>query len=656
MYLELVRRRKGRLAAALALGLALAGGAAGAETVHPVAPPERSLGEPVEVAPEDRDALAAPGTRFGAQSLSTLDPFDRLSVVDTYHCDYLASEGFLVDMDWDGDVGLCDAGTVSQTFHDDTLRRIHYFRAMTGLPGDVTFDATKNAKAQEAALIMSANCGLSHAPIAEHPGWSCLSADGDEAAGASNLALGNGGDHTGPDAVNGLIEDAFHAPVGHRRWLLHPPAVEMGNGGIPWIDPECSAAAIWVIGSYGPRPPTPEWVAWPNAGFVPHHLAFDRWSFSLVGADFDTATVTMTHDGGNVPLTVVHPTPSSPAAGFGDPAIVWEPTGIPATAPTGDATYQVTVSGIAGAAQSSYGYDVTLIDANDAGLPLALSGTTTPTVGVASPYSFAASGAPSGYTFRSRTLDATPWTEGAEPGDPNLWLDDTDASYDLVTTALAQTGTQSFHLAFPDFSEQVFEIDRDLLPEATSELGFAYRRRFSSTQNEIAAEVSTNGGLSWSSVWSTTGVCAGGCGSGDWDASWLSVSVPLAAWADTPIRVRFVYRTLGATFLGTSSSYGVFFDGISVSDAGALGGESLTPVSAGATEVDWTPPAEESYLLDLRGHLTCHDSAYGPPLEVTAMPEPHAFAALAASIAALTGLARGRRGRARCGRGAPTDA
>jgi hypothetical protein len=162
-------------------------------------------------------------------------------------------------------------------------------------------------------------------------------------------------------------------------------------------------ASVWVLGDYGPRPPSPEWVAWPNAGFVPYSLAFDRWSFSLVGADFDAATVTMTHDGGNVSLAIVHPTLSSPQASFGDPTIVWEPTGIASGAPNDDETYEVTIAGIAGAPQTSYSYDVTLMNPNDAGLPLGLSGSATPTVGVPNPYSFPASDATGGYTFRART-------------------------------------------------------------------------------------------------------------------------------------------------------------------------------------------------------------------------------------------------------------
>jgi hypothetical protein len=44
-----------------------------------------------------------------------------------------------------------------------------------------------------------------------------------------------------------------------------PPRCRDGNGRHPVRTP-CSAAALWVIGDFGPRPLPPEWVSWPNAG------------------------------------------------------------------------------------------------------------------------------------------------------------------------------------------------------------------------------------------------------------------------------------------------------------------------------------------------------------------------------------------------------
>ena len=50
------------------------------------------------------------------------------------------------------------------TFQDATALRVNYFRAMAGVSAAVTFSDALGAKAQQAALMMSANNSLSHFP------------------------------------------------------------------------------------------------------------------------------------------------------------------------------------------------------------------------------------------------------------------------------------------------------------------------------------------------------------------------------------------------------------------------------------------------------------------------------------------------------------
>jgi hypothetical protein len=255
---------------------------------------------------------------------------------------------------------------------------------------------------------------------------------------------------------------------------------------------------------------------------------------------------------------------------------------------------------------------------------------------------FSPSAASGGYTFRARAVNSAAWKEGAEVSDPNLWIDGTDPSYSVVTTGVPpQAGSQSFHFAFPSFSDQSLEIDRALLPSITSELTFHYRRRYSGLDNTMSAEVSTDGGTSWNAIWSENGVCGNSCGSGDWDATWQSVSVPIGTPAGQPVRVRFIYRPIGLTYLGTDpNAYGFFIDEVSVTDSGSLGAETLTQLAAGSSQVDFVPTAAETYLLDLQAHLECLDSSFGPAL--TVVPEPNFFASIAAGLLALAVLGRRR--------------
>ena len=292
-----------------------------------------------------------------------VDTANRFAVISFYRNTYLASQGWEGRMGWIGNIGACDAGTVSAAYHADTLRRINYFRAMAGLPGDIVFAAAKNADCQQTALTFSRNSAISHSPP---PSWHCWTWTGSNAASKANTAIGC----AGPDAIDMYMNDSGGDlyDVGHRRWLLYSCAAEMGNGGVPNTS-HAAAAALWVIGDFRPTPPAVPFVAWPPKGYVPYTVVYPRWSFGIPGAPlsaFDHATVTMTKNGAPMTARIVHPTGTSPAAGYGDPTIVWEPVGLPVGAPGPDVVYVVTIGNVAGVSPSSYTYTVRVVDPNDA--------------------------------------------------------------------------------------------------------------------------------------------------------------------------------------------------------------------------------------------------------------------------------------------------
>jgi hypothetical protein len=178
--------------------------------------------------------------------------------------------------------------------------RVNYFRAMAGVPAQIALSDAYNAKAQQAALMMSVNNQLSHDPPAT---WQCYTADGDQAAGSSNLALGI----YGWNAITGYIQDpgSSNGAVGDRRWILYPQAQTMGTGDVPSDSGGPASNELWVFdGRYGTsRPPVRDtFVARPPPGFVPYQVVFPRWSFSYPAANFSSAAVTMTLDGQNVSL------------------------------------------------------------------------------------------------------------------------------------------------------------------------------------------------------------------------------------------------------------------------------------------------------------------------------------------------------------------
>ena len=288
-------------------------------------------------------------------NVPAIDTSSRSAVVAAFYSAYNASEGFAVG--WDGNTANCVLGVNSTNHKEATLRRVNYFRAMAGLPGVVALDDTRSDKCIEAAMMMSAHGGLNHNP----PGtWTCYSADGAEAAGKSNLALGR----EGPGAVDLYMDDhgSGNEPVGHRRWILYPPQVVMGTGSVPARDGKSSANALWVLATFGARPPSPEFVAWPSPGYFPYQLLprlSSRWSFSRPNASFGGTTVSVTQNGTPLTVDIVSPT----ASGYGDNTIVWTVAGVPTTAPTSDRPYEVTLNNVLiDGSSRSFSYTVTVID------------------------------------------------------------------------------------------------------------------------------------------------------------------------------------------------------------------------------------------------------------------------------------------------------
>ena len=275
----------------------------------------------------------------------------RSTVVNDYVTNYLGSDVSLGELSWTGDAdsAVCNAGTISQLSQDRTLQRINYFRRLVGLPDSISFDTTLNRKCQEAALMMHANGTLNHNPP---PTWLCYTTDGKDAAGRANLSFGHS-----TNAITSYISDhgSSNYPVGHRRWILSSRAHVFGHGSTS------TKNVLWVIGNSTNPPPGLQFTAYPSPGFFPARLVMGRWSFSKIGATFDSTTITMTDAAGDTIDVTLEPLSYS----YGDPTIVWVPNITQLSLyDSVDVTYTVTVSKVdTGGGFLDYTYDVVVIQA-----------------------------------------------------------------------------------------------------------------------------------------------------------------------------------------------------------------------------------------------------------------------------------------------------
>lgn len=234
---------------------------------------------------------------------------DRLIMVQDYEKYFLGTQIPASNLAWDGDANNCFAGDISADARKKTLDRINYYRRLAKLPTEVGFDDSLTPMCQKAALMMHSNNQLSHDPDSS---WSCFSADGKQAAGKSNLALGA---HSSEAIALYMIDPgANNGPVGHRRWILYSRAKDFGMGSTN------RAHALYVIHNKVPTPEGLKYIAYPGPGYFPAPLLPIRWSLSVPGADFTGAEVLLKDATGTDLDLEVLPVKN----GFGDNTLVWE--------------------------------------------------------------------------------------------------------------------------------------------------------------------------------------------------------------------------------------------------------------------------------------------------------------------------------------------
>jgi hypothetical protein len=516
---------------------------------------------------------------------------------------------------WAGSLTTCAAGTTSAAFRDTLGLRINYYRAMAGVPAAVVLNGLWNAKDQQAALMMSANNNLSHTPPSS---WSCYTADGAEAAGKSNLALGN----YGPAAMDGYIEDYGdgNEAVGHRRWLLYPQTQTMGTGDVPPTTGHLSANATWILDGrfYDTRPAVRDaYVAWPPPGYVPYPVVFPRWSLSYDDADLSGASVSMTSNGVAIAVTT-YPVED----GYGENTLVWVPAGAsPAEPsvwpkPSGDTAYGVTVQNVVINGRAyRFDYTVRIMDPAVAGPDTVLptvSGTTSPAVAQTNAYSFNAVPGVQGHQWRRCQRAALTTTEGAETGLTG-WTAQTTPGYNPVVTDLRASGTSAFHLAHPAQEAQTLTWGKVLLPGAAGRLDFKSRLAWATPGQQARVQLSLDEGSSWQDVYTQNGT-------GEGDTSFVTRSVALAAFSGRAVLLRFRYEYLSGTYYNqTTSNVGWCFDDIFFSDVEELTASAVTDVATGSTDFTFVPSAATAYALMVRGKA--YDRFFlewGPALRVTA--------------------------------------
>lgn len=165
----------------------------------------------------------------------------------------------------------------------EELRTLMMYRAVVGVPyADMTLDRQQTAHALAAAMLLSKNDQLSHAPACP-PGFpQDIYQLGHTGAASSNIHMDTGGKGTA-ESVRGYMNDSDPGNIdrlGHRRWCINPSMKTTGFG--EYRNQSAVYSAMWSFDRT--RDMTKfdyDFIAFPARGLTPVDFLDADWAWNV---------------------------------------------------------------------------------------------------------------------------------------------------------------------------------------------------------------------------------------------------------------------------------------------------------------------------------------------------------------------------------------
>ena len=196
------------------------------------------------------------------------------------------------------------AGALSEQFLESGLTHLNFMRYAAGL-APVQLSDELNDSAQHGAVVMAANNVLSHYPTQPADMDSTFYNKGADATAKSNISMRSGYYNYNPlqSSTQGCMDDSSSssnlACLGHRRWLLNPPLLNVGFGYA-----KSTSGADYIATRVFDRSGSNisyDFIAWPASGNFPSNVfeADTPWSVTLNPKSYrapalDQLTITLT--------------------------------------------------------------------------------------------------------------------------------------------------------------------------------------------------------------------------------------------------------------------------------------------------------------------------------------------------------------------------
>lgn len=238
--------------------------------------------------------------------------------------------------------------------------------------------------------------------------------------------------------------------------------------------------------------------------------------------------------------------------------------------------------------------------------PPTIGGPAVPVVNRNNNYTFNVVGAATNYQWKQSTRIPAVTVEGAENGVTNFAVT-TTGSYAPVQSGIKASGGYGFRLAHPTPVDQVMLLNWILRPGANSQIVWASRLSWATSNQVARVQISTNAGVSWNNLWSLAGL------SSAQQTSFVRYTNSLAAYASQEVQVRFIYDHTGGNYFNqTSSGIGWHFDDISFLNCEQLVQTAVSEISN--TGFIFVPSTATNYSLRVRAQLGDHYADWGPAM------------------------------------------
>jgi hypothetical protein len=198
--------------------------------------------------------------------------------------------------------------------------------------------------------------------------------------------------------------------------------------------------------------------------------------------------------------------------------------------------------------------------------------------------------------------------------------------YSSTSTTVKQAGTGSYHMVNPVGGTQTLTYTNAFHVKAGASLAFRSRLGFATSDQIARVEVSTNGGATWSAIYSQAGTNNAG------ETSFQPQTVSLAAFTGKDIRLRFNYSFFSGSFFDqTDDGVGWYIDTVTFSNLVNLDGATITTLPDSGI-FPFTPPVLGDFLLAVSPIISGRDFGFGPAKAVTVSTAPKSLAEISVKL------------------------